>query len=132
MLIEALAIFCTIVIACVIASYFGHLIWLAISWVFSKIFMSRTCSTCGHELTASKRCEFCAAATPAANQAARRPSVSEDLQAAERLRQYARFQGWLDEAQDQYLSESLTRLRQRISGQQQPNAAPTIASCQHR
>ncbi len=38
----------------------------------------------------------------------------EDLQAAERLHQYARFQGWLDEEQNKYLTDSLTNLRNRV------------------
>ncbi len=120
MRIETFLTFIVLIVVLIVLSYIGHLLWTGISWLFKLIFMGRQCPGCGRRLVGNESCLACENQRLELRQ---RPSVSEDLQAAERLRQYAGFQGWLDAEQNEYLKDCLTRLRYRVSGATPPPSA---------
>lgn len=125
MRIEALIACITFVILLVVLAYMGHILWLGISWLFRTLFMGHKCPNCGHHLVGNESCVICSRERLELQQ---RPSVSDDLKAAERLRQYAGFHGWLDEAQNEYLRECLVRLRYRVSGMAAPPVQDAAAA----
>ncbi len=88
----------------------GHGIWLALRKTFDKVF-GRTCPSCGRTLH-SKTCPRCNLQASQLRQPA--PSVDDDLKAVERLIQYSRFKGWLDETQHASVIQLLKGLTDRV------------------
>lgn len=110
-----MAEFIVLVLALIVLSLMGHLCWLGLRALFKLFVPSSKCPTCGRPLDGNNRCPSC---TPAHSPrpASAAPSPQEDLIAAGRLLQYARFAQLLPEEQIESIESCLVRLNHQLSG----------------
>lgn len=111
---------CLLLGAFVVLSLLGHWCWLGITKLFTLLLPAeppaRQCTLCEQPLGQDGKCPSCAnKLAPERVMSTARPTPSDDVAAARRLIQYARFRQWLPDEQLDSLGASLEGLSQRLA-----------------